>query len=336
MTSIAAIQLIESGELGLDDLVEKWVPEVKELKVMESVSDSGVPVLRDVKQKPTVRHLITHTAGFSYPFSDKNTFIYMKENNVPAGIMGKKEGFQTPLIFEPGSAYEYGANIDWLGFVVEAVTGQDLWTVLRTKIIDPCGLPSTRPILTEADHANKAIIHARQPDSGLQPIPQFITNQKPDYYLGGHCLYSSFRSYSILLSVLLNDGVSPITGKRILQKKTIDQYLFAPQLPNGVEWRDIRSHDANLMAPYKIMDGVRKTWSLGLLVNLEDYPDGRRAYSGAWGGLPNVNYWVDRKSGIAVYVGTQVFPYLDKTWMEVQEEFERTVYKYLPDLQSKM
>jgi methyl acetate hydrolase len=162
-TTVAALQLVEQGKLGLNDPVEKFVPAMKEIKVIEGFGEDGKPILREPKTKATVLHLMTHTAGFSYHFLDETIRQWEDYAGNPAA--GTRAKFMTPLRFDPGEKYTYGVNTDWLGWVIEGASGMPLDKYVEKNIIDPLGLKNTTPYLKDGE--TSLLVHMRDGDGKL-------------------------------------------------------------------------------------------------------------------------------------------------------------------------
>lgn len=338
LTSIATLQLVEQGKLSLDDPVEKYVPRISKLQVLESVDQGSdgqpKPNLRDTKTKPNIKNLITHTAGFSYDFFDVPTLQWrMSTGRAPLGYhsIGDWEDFETPFISEPGSKYVYGINIDWLGYVIEAVTGESLIDYFSKNILKPLEMNETSPKLTPGK-ANTAYVHFDMEGQGLIANPESKHNESPQCSGGGGYLYSTMNDYAKLLATILNNGTSPKTGQTILKPETVKKYLFTDHLGPEVDRSDLGEIGASI--PIASLEGTvmpslpvdKKGWSTGLLLNHEDLPYGRKAGSGSWAGLGNLWYWIDPKTGIAGMIVTSILPFLNPTFMRLFDEFERVAY----------
>src|SRR5260221_11489091 len=140
VTSVAAMQLVERGKLKLDGPVPAIDKALSQPKVLTGFDASGAPMLRPAKRPITLRHLLTHTAGFSYEVWDANTQRYVKATGMPSTPTGKIASLRMPLAFDPGEKWEYGVNIDWVGLLVEAVSGQKLDVYFQEHIFRPLGM----------------------------------------------------------------------------------------------------------------------------------------------------------------------------------------------------
>lgn len=130
VATTAALQLVEQGRLRLDDPVASILPEFGRLQVLEGF-DGDAPILRAPASQATVRQLMTHTSGCGYFFTNEKLLRWHALTGAPTVLSGRKCSIVTPLVNDPGTAWEYGVSTDWLGLVVEQVTGQTLGQALR-------------------------------------------------------------------------------------------------------------------------------------------------------------------------------------------------------------
>src|SRR5215471_10793890 len=194
ITSVAAMQLVEQGKLTLEDPVPNIDPALGSPKVLQGFDVAGVPQLRPAKRPITLRHLLTHTAGFSYEIWDENTVRYVKATGTPATATGKLDAIRIPLIFDPGDKREYGVNIDWVGRLVESISGQTLDVYFKEKIFTPLGMKDSGYVTSDEQRARQAIVHVRQADGSLAPQP-LETPFRPEFWSGGGPLYSTAQDY---------------------------------------------------------------------------------------------------------------------------------------------
>ena len=169
ITSVAAMQLVEQGKLKLEGPVPDVDPALSAPQVLEGFDASGAAKLRPAKRPITLRHLLTHTAGFSYDIWDANTGRYIKSTGIPSRTTGKVASIRTPLSFDPGEKWEYGVNIDWAGRLVEVLGGQLLDMYFRDKIFAPLGMKDSGYVVSAEQRARQARVHARQADGALVP-----------------------------------------------------------------------------------------------------------------------------------------------------------------------
>src|SRR5579859_2910034 len=205
ITSVAAMQLVEQGALGLDEPLSERLPELGAIQVLEGFDAADAPRLRAPRRPITLRHLLTHTAGFTYEMWNPDMLRYQQQAGFPGIIECKNATFQLPLSFDPGERWDYGINIDWVGKAVERVSGQSLEAYLREHIFDPLGMVDSGFVIGPAQRTRLAGMHFRQPDGSLAAIP-FEIPQQPEFYMGGGGLYSTGPDYLSFLRMLLGGG----------------------------------------------------------------------------------------------------------------------------------
>ncbi|MDX6666135.1 MAG: methyl acetate hydrolase, partial [Solirubrobacteraceae bacterium] len=169
LATTGALQLVEQGRLDLDATVESILPEYGELQVLDGF-DGDTPRLRAPKTKATIRQLATHTSGCGYFFTNENLFRYAELTGLPSPITGMKASLMGPLARDPGTLWEYGVSTDWLGLVVEAVSGQTLDAYLAEHLFGPLGMTDTTFAVTDEQRARLMPLKGRTPDGGLVPL----------------------------------------------------------------------------------------------------------------------------------------------------------------------
>ena len=334
-TTIAALQLIERGQLAIDDLAEKYVPRIANIQVLEVMHvgpDGKQPVTRPAKTKPTIRDLLTHTAGFTYDAFDVPTKQWKEVTGRPQGsyyTLGEWADFETPYRADPGSSFCYGINTDWLGFAIEAVSGLALPEYLKKYILEPLGLQHTGPY--SPSYSSSLVPVHMKVNGTLKAVPEVHLNPYPPNWGGGGFLYSTMNDLAKLLSTVLNAGTSPSTHQQILHPATIQRYLFTDWLAPDLDktWLgEIRSTSTAMSNEVSLLPTSQRGWSCGLLLNADDLPFGRSANSGMWCGMGNTYYWIDPKAKIAGLVVTHLFPFLDGSVLKLFDQLERVAYRH--------
>ncbi|HTX32232.1 MAG TPA: serine hydrolase domain-containing protein [Solirubrobacteraceae bacterium] len=321
VVSAGALQLVEAGELGLDQKVASIIPEFGEIKVLDGF-DGDRPRLRDPSRPATVQQLFTHTSGHGYVFLRPELVRYYEVTGLPDPLSGVRSSLQQPLVADPGTEWNYGISLDWLGLVVAAVSGQDLPAYLTEHVLDPLEMSDTTFAPSDEQRSRLMAIHSRTPDGGLA-ISELDLPAEPEYWAGGHGLYGTAGDYARFMAALLAGG--ELNGNRILRPETVD-LMFTDHLagvplpPDGtVSTMPELSNDVPPL-PFT------QTFGLGLHVFTEDLPGMRRAGSGDWSGLCNCYYWIDRASGVAGAFLTQVVPFYDAQILEPLLGTEMGVY----------
>ena len=325
ITGTAALQLVEDGKLDLDAPAKTYAPAIGELQVLDGFDADGSPKLRAPKRDVTTRMLLLHTAGFGYDFFNEHYNRLAQEKGQPSVITASKAALNTPLLFDPGDAWEYGSNIDWAGQVVEAITGKRLGEVMQERIFAPLGMTSTAFTMTPAMRARLAAMHQRESDGSLTPLGDFELPQNPDVHMGGHGLYGTVGDYCRFIRMWLNDGAGE--QGRVLKKETV---LAAEK--NGLGDKKIKLLPgviASLSNDAEFFPGMPKSWALTFMINDVDAPTGRPAGALGWAGLANLFYWIDRKNGIGGFWATQILPFADPASFGGYMDFETAVYRNL-------
>lgn len=307
LASIAAMQLIEQGRLSLDDEVASIRPEFAELQVLDGF-DGDTPILRPVSRPPVIRELLTHSSGLTYFFTNAKMVEFHEKTGIPHVLTGSMDALtKVPLAQDPGTMWDYGTNTDWLGLVVETVSGQKLDEYLAEHVIGPLGMDDVTFSPSDAQRARTMPIHARTPDGGLAAI-ELDLPPAPDWWAGGHGLFGSAQAYARLIRCLLRGG--ELDGTRILKEETVE-LMFTDHL-NGVPMptEGIKSAAPELSNDVPALP-VEQGWGLGFHLVLQDLPGMRKAGTGDWAGLFNLYYWIDRSSGVGGMLLTQVLPFFD-------------------------
>ncbi len=322
VATVAALQQVERGNLDLDEPVERYVPDFAELQVLEGF-DGDTPRLRPPASKATVRQLVTHTSGLAYWFFNDDIVRWEQATGIPNVLSGKMEIFTAPLVADPGTQFEYGINTDWLGRVVEAASGQPLDAYMAEHIIGPLGMDSTAFLMTDEQRANSVPIHVRGEDGSWQAT-DVDWSQEPDWWAGGHGLYSTPRDYLRFQRMLLGGGT--LDGVKILERSTVED-AFRNHIGELDFPPAIATADPDATADFNGGPGLK--WGLGLLLNTEQQPGMRAAGSGAWAGLFNTHFWVDPASGITGAVYAQSLPFVEPRVFGVYADFEKALYASL-------
>ena len=321
VTSVAAMQLVEQGSISLDEPLSERLPELASIHVFEGFDAAGGPRLRPPRRQTTLRHLLTHTAGFTYDIWNADMRRYQQSAGIPGIIECKNATLHTPLVCDPGDRWEYGTSIDWVGRTVERLSGQSLEDYFREHIFGPLGMADTGFVIRHEQRSRLATMHVRQPDGTLRPIA-FEVPQQPEFYMGGGGLYSTGPDYLKFLRMLLGGG--QLGDARLLQSETVAEMgknqigdLTVSRLETAIP---SSSNDA------EFFPGMIKKWGLGYMITTEDAPTGRSAGSLAWAGLGNTYYWIDPNRRVTGLILTQILPFADARVLELFERFERAIY----------
>src|SRR6201996_6513886 len=318
LTSVAAMQLVESGKLPLDEPASSVDPELGSIPVLTGFDAKGNPQLRPPLRPITLRNLLTHTSGFSYPLWDETAVRYY-------AVASKTKGLpRRPLFFDPDSKWSYGGGLDKVGRLVEIASGEPLDRYFRTHICQPLGMKDTGFEITASQRAREANLHVHKADGTLMAKPLEKANE-PHSHSGGGGIYSTAPDYLTLLQALLNGG--SFNGARILKPETIA--LMSSNQTADIEAGHMKTTSPALSNDVDFLPGVRLRWALGQMINLDPVKDGRKAGSLTWAGLYNTYYWIDPASNVAGVIMMQILPFADTRALDLYRKFARGIYRAL-------
>jgi methyl acetate hydrolase len=318
----AALQQVERGELEMDSPVDIYCPEFADVRVLEGF-DGDHPKLRPAGSRATVRQLMTHTTGLGYRFWNADVLKYEKVTGIPSVVAGSAQSFKSPMVADPGTQFVYGISTDWLGKVVEAVAGKTLDVVIKEGVAGPLGMGDTMFRLDGARLDNCVTVHVRGKDGSWTSVGE-ILNQEPDWWAGGHGLYSTPRDYIRFEQALLRGD--ELDGERILTQETVDA-AFRNQIGDLDFPAEIPTALPRVADTLRVGPGFK--WGYGLLLNTQDIPGRRRAWTGAWAGLLNTHFFVDRTTGICASIYTNSMPFIEHEALKLYGDFEAALYASL-------
>ncbi|GGE09073.1 1,4-butanediol diacrylate esterase [Polymorphobacter glacialis] len=317
VTSVAALQLVESGILALDAPVGDFLPGLAEPQVITGFDDAGRVLLRPATRPITLRHLLTHTSGLGYDFVQASQ--QRARGDLPP-IPGSLASLHTPLQFDPGDGWGYGVSTDWIGLLVEAASGQRLDDYFADHIFAPLGMTQTG---FELPTEGLAAMHAHTPDGGMVAYPISIGGgRNAEFLSGGGGLSGSGGDYLRFLRMLLNGG--SLEGAVILQPETVAE-MFRNQI-GALRAGGMTTTMPALSHAVSWFPDMTPGWSLGFMINPEAHGDGRSAGSLSWAGIANTYYWIDPAKGIAALLLMQFLPFADPGALAILSAFERAVY----------
>jgi methyl acetate hydrolase len=321
VTGTAAMQLVEKGLIGLEQPMGDVLPVIRNVQVLEGFDGDGTPRLRDPKGPVTLRQLLTHTSGYGYDIFNPDLARYIAVTGLPSILSRKNDALRLPLIFDPGSRWEYGIGIDLVGKVIEEVTGHDLEDYFRRHILDPLGMHDTSFLLRN-DMARRLVgTHMRGPDGKPVAIP-IDSLEAAEFHTGGAGLFSTAPDYITFTRMLLAAGT--YNGVEVLKPETVK--LMARNAIGDLNVPMVRSNNPALALEVETFPGQVKKWGLTFLINTEDIEGFRSAGSLTWGGVHNTYFWIDLKKRITAVALMQILPIGDPHVQETMIAFERTLY----------
>ncbi len=319
VTGAAIAQLIERGKLRLDDPVSKYIPAFAEVKVFSSGSAAN-PVLRAPARPITIAHLMTHCAGLTYGAFGNTPVdtIYNGARLLSASMTLQQFAdsiARLPLIFDPGSRWNYSMAMDVLGRVVEVVSGQTLDRYFEERLFAPLGMKETGFHVTPAMEGRLATLYARGPGGTLVALPTLIG---PDYqpdgklFAGGSGLLSTIADYLRFTQMLLNGG--ELDGRRVLTRESVAM-MMQNQLPP----------ELTPIAPPPLGNKRGYGQGFGGVVMLDSVAAAMPTSPGVfrWCGVAGTFFWVDRSADLIGMVWTQLFGGCPHP---IERQFEQMVY----------
>jgi CubicO group peptidase (beta-lactamase class C family) len=319
ITAAAAMQQVEQGRLSLDAPIEFVLPQLANLQVLDGFDAAGQPQLRPARASVTLRHLLTHSSGFVYDMWNANMSRYLEVTGTPGIITCSNAALDLPLVFDPGTAWDYGIGIDWAGKAVEAVSGAPLGAYLAENLFRPLGMRDTGFRIRDDQRARLARVHARTPE-GTEAI-DFEIPQAPEFEMGGGGLYATVGDYLRFARMILGGGV--LDGAKVLAAPTVAQ--MSQNAMGDLRCRALKSVAPDSTNDVDFLAGMH--WGLSFLINPEPLPTGRSAGSLAWAGLANSYFWIDPAKQLAGVYAAQFLPFFDADAVELFGRFESAVYQ---------
>ena len=312
--AVAALQLVEQGKITLDEPLDEYLPEMSSIKILEENNE-----IVDPQNSISLRHLLTHTAGFGYWF----TSTKLSQWNSIKNEIDWKESYQ-PRLFESGTSYMYGTNIDWVGRLVEKISGMNLEDYFRKNITGPLEMNSTW--FNVPDELEPLVVSSsyRDNESGELKKNEYSKRSPTDTYNAGGGLSSSPQDYGKFLFCMLNKGKSK--GVEILKEETFD-LMNSPQLD---QFKTTHRHvpvsnvDTKARGDKDNFFDSYDNWTLAWAY--EENSAIRPYGTGYWAGFFNTYFTIDFENEFALVYMTQILPFNDMESYNLFTSFERLVY----------
>ncbi|MBI4884344.1 MAG: beta-lactamase family protein [Actinobacteria bacterium] len=330
ITAVLALQLWEEGAFELNDPVHAFLPAFGEVKVWRGGTVEA-PELDSLTAKLSIWQLLTHTSGLTYGFMRAHPVdaLYRQAGfdfGVPPGLdlQAMCDTIATlPLLFQPGTAWNYSVGFDVLGRLLEVVSGQTLDELMHTRLLEPLGMHETTWHVPEANQARLARLYGADPSTGKAVALDQIgesARQQPRFLGGGGGMQSTAYDYNRFAQMLLNGG--ELGGVRILSPRTV-RYMVSNHLPGNV---DLTTFGRPLAGT--VGDGVG--FGLGVSVVIDPVKAHVPGNVGdfAWGGAASTVFWVDRVDQLIVQFFTQLLP---SSTLPLRSQLKQLVYQALID-----
>ena len=298
VTSVAAMMLVERGELRIEDAVSKYLPEFKNAKVWKD-GKARIP-----KTPATVKDLLCHTSGYSYgnigiqPIDEAHRENGSLLETVPLSRFYRQAAL-IPMAFDPGESWLYGISTDLLGAVVERVSGLTLDQFFQSQIFTPLGMVDTGFVIPEDKRARLAVAYDSNKKGALKrrTTDLFTYSAKTRMFSGGGGLASTIRDYTRFLQMMANGG--ELHGHRLLKKKTVENMT--------------RNHLPASAMPIRFPGNLRHGTGFGLgfsvKVDQKDWNKAGRLGEYGWGGMLSTHFWISPADQLVVVTMEQTFPF---------------------------
>ena len=304
VTGVAMMILFEEGKWRLDDPVTRYIPEFKALKVVKSINADGSLVLEDMKRPPTMREIMSHTAGFGYGLAEEHPVDKMFREQQVLSSTSLKEMIdrtaQIPLMYQPGTNWYYSSAVDIQGYRVEKLSGQKFGDFLAERVFKPLKMNDTG-FYTGADKADRlAAVYVFDRDQGkIVEAKALFGVAMPDYTKppvaesGGGGLVSTTMDYARFSQMVLNGGV--LEGVRLLSPATVE-LMGTNVIPKSV----LVSSNGTTAAQFNE--------AVGFGLDFQVVNDARAAGSLqgdgsiSWGGAAGTWFWIDPTNDL-IFVG---------------------------------
>ena len=329
ITSVAIMMLYEEGRLELSDPVSKFIPSFADMRVYQAGPASS-PVTRPAVEPVRVWHLLTHTAGLVYAFQHVSVVdeLYRKagfDQGTPPGLdlAGAVDRWaELPLLFDPGTQWNYSVATDVLGRLVEVVSGMTLDRFFAERIFGPLGMTDTGFSIPESDFDRMASLYSATADGGLASTGSGRGVLRPPAMLsGGGGLISSAGDYHRFTQMLLRGG--ELDGVRLLGSRTL-AYMTRNHLPGGA---DLEEFGRRVFAEVSY---AGMGFGLGFAVVQDPVKHKVLGSPGEfnWGGAASTAFWVDPAEELTVVFMTQLLP---SNALPIRSLLRQVVYQALAD-----
>ena len=329
ITQVAAMILFEEGRFDLNDEVGRWIEALAEPRIFvggTAAEPETVPSISPMR----VWHLMSHTSGLTYDFQRAtpvdeiyrlkgHDLAHLKETDLAGAV---DDWCTSPLLFEPGTRFNYSVSTDVLGRLVEIWSGRPFGEFVRERVLEPLGLVDTDWWCPPDKQDRLAELYVAY-DGGIFPYADMAGNarREPPYCSGGGGLVSTARDYERFMNFLLQGG--ELDGVRLLSSRTLD-LMTLNHLPGGGDLASVA------LDSYAETDYEGIGFGLGFAVMLDQVRNRSLTTPGSyfWGGAASTTFWVDPAEDLAVGFFTQLLP---PSTYPLRRELRQLVYQALVD-----
>jgi methyl acetate hydrolase len=320
ITSVAIMMLVEQGKLKLDDPVSKYLTGFDNLQVITKFNDKDATYeTRPAQRVMTIRHLLTHTSGIGYGFTNPIEYRLTQAT--------KKNEWELPLLSDPGSEWHYSASTRVLGMIVEKITVESLEAYYQKRIFKPLGMVDTSYAVPPAKQSRVATQYSHASGHLQELAPTPIPSVPTAPFRGDGGLYSTVQDYGRFMQMILNGG--RLGSAKILSESSVK--LMGENNIGSISVELQPDADKQRTKPFPLGAGHDK-FGLGFQITSNDpqFAKYRSPGSLSWAGIYNTEFWIDPAKHIGAVQMMQMLPFYDDGAIRTLRDFEEFVYQHLP------
>jgi CubicO group peptidase (beta-lactamase class C family) len=331
IASVASLQIVERGLIGLDDPLDKYIPELTSQPIITAKGDTDF-TLSEPTKSITLRHLLTHSSGASYDMFTPTLLLWRQSRSDTPGFAVDGDvanKYAMPRTFEAGEGWMYGTGLDWASLLVSRLTKKSFEEYVEENVAKPLDVKSFTWHLSRKPEVQKKLMQmSERKEDGTLVQSQTPIFPEPIYEAGGVGIYTNVADFSLVLADLLKDSPTILSPSSL-------ELLFTPQfahesiaqkamVPVGeFSWGVITGRSAAGVVPNHALGGFIATHD----IEREHYYKPKGTLS--WSGMPNLAWNINRERGLATFFATQVMPWNEEKSQALASAFETAVWRNL-------
>ena len=328
ITSLCVFQLIERNLISLETNIEDIDKRFSDINIVQLVDNRLQYFKANTKIK--IKHLLNHTSGYGYQFLNPE-IKYLVDQKLLQNMQDDGESFlNAPILFEPGTRWNYGISTDVLGYIIEKLTKKKLNQYMKENLFDRIGMNQTSFNLDENKFNNLAYIYDYINNKIM--INKRVSKYQDDrtnrsFHSGGGGLTSTTEDYAKFMRLFLNNDNSVISESSI-------NLMKSNQIDN-LKVETISSVDQELAVSLDLDDSNENKFGYGFMINGDTTPEGRPKGSISWSGIFNSFFWIDFENQIGCAIFMQMLPYMNVASLKTFSEIETSIYENIKNQNSK-
>ena len=328
ITSLCIFQLIERNLISLETNIEDIDKRFSDIKIVQLIGDK--PEYSKANTKIKIKHLLNHTSGYGYQYLNPE-IKFLVDQKILQDIQNDGEDFlDAPILFEPGTRWNYGISTDLLGYIIEKLTNKKLDEYMKENLFDQLGMKNTTFSLDGNKFNNLAYIYDYIDNKII--INKRIAKYQDErvgrsFHSGGGGLTSSTQDYAKFMRLFLSNDNS------IISENSIN--LMKSNQIGKLKVQTIASVDQELSASLDHDDSIKNKFGYGFMINKDNTPEGRPKGSISWSGIFNSFFWIDFENQIGCAIFMQMLPYMNVASLKTFSEIETSIYENIKNQNSK-